>query len=144
EGPFTSHFSTAPHAAHPLPKEADPKTFLPSGRGRLLVAGTSRLAAPEMPAGDAGPVFLMNAVDWMAMEDDLSAIRAKGIVFRPLQEIPPTAKLVLRWFLILTPPGLAMGFGLLRLRSRRGERKRREAEYSAAAPPPPVHEPSLP
>ncbi len=127
EGPFTSHFSTAPQAAHPLPKEADPKTFIPSGRGRLLVAGTSRLAAPEMPAGDAGPVFLMNAVDWMAMEDDLSAIRAKGIVFRPLQEIPPTAKLVLRWFLILTPPGLAMGFGLLRLRSRRGERKRRAA-----------------
>lgn len=133
EGDFTSHFSTAPGAAHPLPPEADPKTFIPSGRGRLLVAGTSRLAAPEMPAGDAGPVFLMNAVDWMALEEDLSAIRAKGVVFRPLQEIPAAAKTLLRWFLILTPPALAAGFGLLRLRSRRSERRRRQAEYSAGS-----------
>lgn len=111
--------------------EADPKAFRPESPdgARLLVVGTSRFADPEMPGGEAGAAFLLNVMDWMALDSDLIAIRSKGAVFRPLREIPAPYKTAVRWANILLPSFLAMGAGFLRYGRRRRMSRRRLELY---------------
>ncbi|MFH2204655.1 MAG: GldG family protein [Elusimicrobiota bacterium] len=131
-GPFTSYFSSEPDGRRPIPKGADRAAHrAQSGDGaRLVVAGTSRFAHPDMPVGESGPAFLLNLADWMALDADLIAIRAKGILFRPLREIPPSAKRIVRWINIFGPIFFVTGFGFLRLRLRAAARRRRVNTYS--------------
>ncbi|MBI5244782.1 MAG: GldG family protein [Elusimicrobia bacterium] len=129
EDEFTSAFPNPP-------KGADPKAFLPKSvrPGRLLVIGTSRFAAPDMPSGETGPAFLMNVVDWLALESDLLSIRSKGAVYRPLLEVHPALKTAVRWSNILGPSLLVAAFGLYRLRKRRSSRAFRRAFYASTNP----------
>ena len=142
EGPFTSGF--APPLK--LPAGADPKAFLAKSArpGRLFVAGTSRFASPDMPAGEAGMIFLLNLADWLALEGDLAGIRSKTSVFRPLSEVSAPAKALLRWANLVGPSAFVILFGLHRLRRRRAARDFRRALYGSrpAAAPPPADEPS--
>ena len=138
EDRFESYFS----AARKPPAEADPKVFIARSAkpARLLVVGTSRFASPDMPAGNAGPVFLMNIVDWLAQESDLASIRSKTAVYRPLLEVTPALKTVIRWANILLPSLLVVAFGLYRLKRRRSQRIFRTALYGTA----PLPEPQAP
>jgi hypothetical protein len=133
EDKFTSCFSTGTRR---LPAGADAGAFVSRSLkpGRLFVSGTSRFASADMPAGEAGPVLLMNLVDWLALESDLAAIRAKNAVFRPLLEVAPVLKTAIRWTNILLPSLLAVGFGLYRLRRRRLQRAFRRTLYAPANP----------
>ena len=133
EDEFSSYFSTGTRRP---PKGAQAAAFVSRGprTGRLFVAGTSRFASSDMPAGEAGPVLLMNLVDWLALENDLAAIRSKSAVFRPLYETAPAVKTALRWANILCPSLLAVAFGLHRFRRRRLRRAFRKALYAPANP----------
>ena len=137
-GPFTSRFSADTSSARRLPKGADPSAFVPRGKadGRLVLVGTSRFAHPDMPAGEVGAVFLMNLVDWMAMDSDLIQIRAKGAVFRPLRELSShLQRAAIRWADVLGPSLLVAAFGFLRLRARRRLRLDRVRAYAPPARP---------
>ncbi len=116
EGPFESTYSS-PSAAG----------FLARSRpgARLLVVGTSGFARGDLPAGDTGPAFLLNAVDWMALDEDLIAIRSKEVAHRPLREVPAGAKAALSWVCVLLPSALLMAGGGIRLRARRSASARR-------------------
>ncbi|MFH1724035.1 MAG: GldG family protein [Elusimicrobiota bacterium] len=132
EDSFTSYFSTAAGSARPIPAEADAGAFLAASRGksRLLVVGTSRFIDPQMSRRDTGPVFLLNVIDWLALDSELISIRSKGVVFRPLREIPAGLKKTVRWGNILAPAALVIGFGMFRFYGRRRRRGWRVAAYS--------------
>jgi hypothetical protein len=122
QGPFTSYFKKGS-----LPRSVP--------GARFILAGTSRFAHPEMPASESGAVLLLNLVDWMLLDSDLIAIRAKGAVFRPLREIgSPTAKAVIRWLDILGPAFLVAVFGAARFRARRSLCRRRAEESRPLEP----------
>jgi gliding-associated putative ABC transporter substrate-binding component GldG len=129
QGPFRSFFSG--EGAPDTPDGSTPPERSPD-EARLIVAGTARIASPDMPVGGAAAAFLLNAVDWMSLDEDLIAIRSKGALHRPLREIPPPAKTAVRWINILLPGFLAAGFGAFRFSRRRSARARRKRDYATA------------
>jgi len=135
EDRFRSWFDAGQDAAHPLPKDVPAESFIRSSTApvRLLVAGSSRFADPQLPPGDSGPAFLLNLVDWLAMDADLIGIRSKGAVFRPLRELPASRKALVRWVNMLLPVLLVLAFGLFRLARRRAHRARRAVAYRLRA-----------
>jgi ABC-2 type transport system permease protein len=124
-GPFTSFFS-----GKQLPGEALRKTFqeISSEDSRLLVVGSAGFARADM--GEAGTALLLNTVDWMLLDEDLSWMRAKGFRLRPLRDISDSAKFQIRWAGVFGPLLLIAGVGLLRLRWRRNTRQRRDREWA--------------
>lgn len=133
EDRFSSYFSTATDAAQPVPAKTDKSKFLArsGAKNRLLVVGTSMFAdADASRRGGSGPVFLMNLVEWSALDSDLISIRSKGVVFKPLREISVMSKRLVRWGNILLPAALVMAFGMVRLWRRRRNRSRRIAIYT--------------
>lgn len=132
EDSFQSYFSTTPGTARPLPKGADPKIFLDSsaGKGRLLVTGTARFAEEDIRSRGTGPIFLLNIIDWLALDSDLIAIRSKGGVFKPLREVPAGYKALVRWGNILGPALLVIFFGVFRMYWRRRLLARRIRDYT--------------
>lgn len=133
EGPFNSLFSG--EGAPAKPKGVEQRAFIARGpeEGRLLVIGTARIASPEMPVGGAAAALLLNAVDWMALDNDLIAIRSKTAMHRPLREIPTRAKTLTRWVNILLPGFLVAAFGAFRLSRKSKARARRRVLYSVAS-----------
>jgi len=122
QGPFTSYFKTSA-----LPRSAP--------GARFILAGTSRFAHPDMPDSESGAVLLLSLVDWMLLDSDLIAIRAKGSVFRPLREVGnPAAKAAIRWLDILGPAFLIAVFGAARFRTRRSLSRRRAEESRPREP----------
>ncbi|MCX5787139.1 MAG: GldG family protein [Elusimicrobia bacterium] len=115
--------------------------------GRLAVVGTSKIVSESFRVPSTNYVFLLNMMDWLALDADLIAIRSKAVGFRPLAEIPAGGKALVRYALIFVPPMLAVGLGLLRWRARRKACARRVAEFgepSAAPPAPAPAEPDAP
>lgn len=134
EDSFLSYFSTAASAAHHLPKQASASAFLAAspGKGRLLFVGTARFAEEDLRGRGTGPVFLLNIIDWLALDSDLIAIRSKGGVFKPLREVATEYKALVRWGNILGPALLVVLFGSFRMYRRRRLQLRRLAAYSPA------------
>lgn len=135
EGPFGSYFSKSAGPGRAVPSGA-PAGHLSAARdgSRLLVLGTSRFARGEISGMDPGALFLMTLVDWLALDDDLLAIRTKGSVFRPLREIGSHyKKAAIRWANILGPALIVAVLGLLRLRRRGALRRARAARYAPDA-----------
>lgn len=134
EDSFQSYFSTAAGAAHPLPKQSSASSFLASslGKSRLLFVGTARFVEEDLRGHGTGPVFLLNIIDWSALDSDLIAIRSKGGVYKPLREVPAEYKVLVRWGNILGPALLVALFGSLRMYRRRKLQSRRLAAYAPA------------
>jgi ABC-type uncharacterized transport system involved in gliding motility auxiliary subunit len=132
EDRFTSYFSTV--AARALPRKADPARFRESGKGRLVVIGTSLFADRRLGGRDpSGQVFLANLMEWSAMDSDLISIRAKRAVFRPLREVSVAVKRLVRWANILLPPLLVALAGVLRYWLARRARSARAGLYGKEA-----------
>ena len=117
-------------AKSPLAKAARP--------GRLAVIGTSKVISESFRVPAANYIFMLNLMDWLAMDADLIAIRNKSVAFRPLSEIPAPAKALVRYTLIFVPPLVAVALGLARWRWRARQRRQRVAMYAvepSAQPP---------
>ncbi|MBI4348244.1 MAG: GldG family protein [Elusimicrobia bacterium] len=140
ETEFSPALATAPKGMKPkapLAKAARP--------GRLAVVGTSRVMSPSYRVPAANYAFMLNLMDWLALDAELIAIRNKAVAFRPLREIPAGRKALIRYTLIFVPPLLAVAGGLWRWRARRVQRDRRVAAYGTPPPaPPPPAQPSEP
>ncbi|HWN80552.1 MAG TPA: Gldg family protein, partial [Candidatus Udaeobacter sp.] len=90
-GKFKSYFADKP--VPPLPTDStgvgmpgDPPKLTESQPTQIVVLGTSQLfAANFVGQFQANMTFLMNALDWMALGEDLIAIRSRSVTERPLK-----------------------------------------------------------
>ncbi len=94
---------------------------------RLLVVGTSWLPSDgilsylmriERSDRVSDLAFMSNAIDWLTADEDLIAVRAKGIEEPPLESIDDSKRITLKYGLIAGIPLLFILFGIVRWRIR--------------------------
>ena len=85
---------------------------------RILVMG-SGFPPQDGMADDEDLIFFMNAVDWLVQDAELIKIRNRGLSDRPLAEISPAAKSVLRYANVIGVPLLLVLLGIARWRWRK-------------------------
>ncbi len=92
--------------------------------GRLLVVGAPALLDDEFMDG-SNAVFALNALDWLAADDALIALRSRGVTDRPLMDINRDARAAWKGLWMFGLPAMMVLAGLgrwwwLRNRARRG------------------------
>lgn len=86
--------------------------------GELMVVSDSKFLSDQ--SGMTVPdnlVFIMNAVDYLAGDEELISLRSREITSRPLQEIEDSTKKGWKWANMLLPSILIIGLGFLQLRN---------------------------
>lgn len=102
-----------------------------NGSSRLVVVGSTQFAGtPDFKAPDANLSFLLNMADWLSQDVDLIAIRSKAVTFRPLKEVSPSSKRLIRYADFFLPPLLAILVGLIVWRRRETHRQRMREEFA--------------
>ena len=72
--------------------------------------------------------LMVNSIDWLSDETGLINLRTKGVTSRPLDQIEDSTKTMLKYLNFLLPIILIIGYGLLRMQTKRNIRLRRMAE----------------
>ncbi len=104
-----------------------------TGGGRLVVVGDGDFPI-NGPAGQQRQLspdninLMVNAIDWLSDDTGLIALRTKGIQYRPLDEIEPGTKTLLKYLNFFLPLLLLGGYGLLRAQLNRKKRNQRMEE----------------
>ncbi len=108
--------------------DAERKGFVrEGGPARLVVVGTSTVFWNEL-LRDANLIFALNALDWLAHDEDLIALRGRGVHVRLLPALSEGEKRFWKGLWIAGLPLVALGWGLVRWRRLR----RREREGAGA------------
>ena len=84
---------------------------------RFIVSGCARFADGRY-ASPSNLTFFLNAIDWLAQDESLIAIRSKGVSERPLRPVSKGIKRTVRWLDILLPSVLLIVVGFIRWRKR--------------------------
>lgn len=120
---FTGPYTVACVVHDTLRSAFQPKL---KGLGRLVVTGTSKLIGQY--GSPSGETFFLNACDWLAQDELLIAIRSKVIIDRPIKQLTPVVRNIIKYLNMLLPIVGLIGFGLLRLKLRRKKIKERIGE----------------
>ena len=89
-------------------------------RGRVVVVGTGDFASDRYAQNSPeNLVFVQNAVDWLAQDDALIAIRSKNRTPPPLVFTSTAMRDAVKYGNMIGVPGLLVVLGLLRLWRRR-------------------------
>ena len=88
--------------------------------GELILVSDSKFLADD--AGMSIPenmVFLMNAIDYLAGEKELIALRSREITNRPLDEIEDGTRTRWKWANVLLPSLIIVGLGFYRSKNEK-------------------------
>jgi ABC-2 type transport system permease protein len=92
----------------------------PGAHGRLIVVGSADFASDRyVRGGDASVVFVQNAVDWLAQDEALIAIRSKDRSPPPLVFTSAATREAVKYGNLIGIPLLLIGVGGVRLWRRR-------------------------
>jgi gliding-associated putative ABC transporter substrate-binding component GldG len=119
-GSFKSYFEnrSVPRGDTTVP--ASQLTVMSDGpETRLIVIGDSHLALDTYASDPSNIAFLLNAVDWLALDEGLIQIRTRGVTNRPLAEVSEGVKTTVKYANILGPASLVILFGVIRWQIRR-------------------------
>ncbi|MFN3966618.1 MAG: Gldg family protein, partial [Endomicrobiia bacterium] len=83
-----------------------------SSGGRIVVVGNSRFIQNE-------PAFFMNLIDYLMQDEDLIAIRSKGVSYRPLKQTSYGVRLTFKYISIFFVPILVIIYGIIRWNLRK-------------------------
>ena len=120
EGSFASAFADADTLS--VDRTQSPETqMVVVGDGDFLVNGTGR-RQQRLPPGNIN--LAANSIDYLAGDTGLLALRTQQVTSRPLRQIAPTSKTVLKYLNVLLPIGLVVGYGLVRYRRNQAQRRR--------------------
>jgi gliding-associated putative ABC transporter substrate-binding component GldG len=106
-----------PKAGEVLPSEPPPPS-----PARVVVAASDSLWLDPF-FGKSNQALLLNVVDWLVGDDDLLAVRSRGMRAAPLADIGEARRRTVKYGNIVGLPGLVVLAGLTRWRRRR-ERSR--------------------
>ena len=126
QGKFSSAFA----AESDKPFITDPAKMLKkSAEARVLVVGNGGFLQDKY--GDpAGGLFFANAVDWLAQDESLTSIRARLGGERPIGELEPWQKGLVKYGNMIGVPLLFLLFGGFLWSLRRARRRRYQATYN--------------
>jgi gliding-associated putative ABC transporter substrate-binding component GldG len=124
QGKFDSYFKSIP-AAPDTSKGTPPNITLKNetNDARIIVVGEGNFPQDPYLSGGSSVNFFMNAVDWLAQDEDLIQIRTKDIVARPLAEVSSGTKQFVKYANILGPSLLVILLGIARWMIRRGRKQ---------------------
>lgn len=92
--------------------------------GELMLVSDSKFMSDDagMSVND-NLIFMLNAVDYLAGDEDLISLRSREITNRPLQDLADSTRKRWKWFNMLIPSLLIIAFGFYRMRkeSKRAE-----------------------
>ncbi len=88
--------------------------------GELMLISDSKFLSDEggMSVND-NLVFLMNAVDYLADDEDLISLRSREITSRPLEELEDSTRKKWKWANMLLPSLLVLTFGFFQMRKEK-------------------------
>jgi ABC-type uncharacterized transport system involved in gliding motility auxiliary subunit len=118
----TQEFSRDSLARRVLAVQVAPAATGPTaaGHARLIVVGSADFVADHyLRAGDASLVFVQNAVDWLAQDEALIAIRSKDRSPPPLVFTSHATRQAVKYGNLIGIPLLLIGLGGVRLWRRR-------------------------
>jgi len=95
------------------------------GDGDFLVNGQGQ-RQQRLPEGNIN--FAANSIDYLAGDTGLLSLRTQRVTSRPLIQIAPSTKTILKYLNVLLPLLLVMGYGLVRYRRNRARRRRWKEE----------------
>ncbi|MFB6272374.1 MAG: GldG family protein [Salinibacter sp.] len=120
EGTFSSAFAGTDTLS--VERTQSPKTKLVViGDGDFIVNGTKRRKR-RLPEGNVN--LVANSVDYLAGDTGLIALRTQRVTSRPLMQLKPTTKTILKYLNVLLPILLVIGYGLVRYRRNQAQRRR--------------------
>ena len=114
-------FNSDPSLHHPVRKfqkhHADSKLI--NGGELMLVSDSKFLADDAGMSVNDNLIFLMNAVDYLAGDEDLISLRSREITSRPLQELENSTRKKWKWANMLIPSLLVLTFGFFQMRKEK-------------------------
>jgi gliding motility-associatede transport system auxiliary component len=128
EGTFPSHFAgttvTRPGAEA---DKAQVQVPAPAAKpGRLMVVGSGEVLRDQYQMGGDNMPFVMNAIDWLARDEGLIALRSRGVTDRPLKAVSDAERDGIKAVDMLGGAVLLIAFGLVRWKLRSARRRRLE------------------
>jgi gliding-associated putative ABC transporter substrate-binding component GldG len=85
---------------------------------RIIVVGDGDFMRDDFAGNRGNLTFFINIVDFLADDAGLITIRSKDIAQPPLEQVSDGTKKLLKYGILLLPPFLVIGYGLLRWRRR--------------------------
>jgi gliding-associated putative ABC transporter substrate-binding component GldG len=94
------------------------KVLKESPETRILVAGSGFMPLDEL--GDQEDyIFFVNSVDWLVQDPEMITIRNRGLSDRPIADLSPTARNIMRYFNVIGIPLVFILFGIVRWQWRK-------------------------
>jgi gliding-associated putative ABC transporter substrate-binding component GldG len=119
-GTFSSAFAGVDSLA--VERTTSPETdLLVVGDGDFLVNGSGQ-RQQRLPDGNIN--LVANSVDYLVDDTGLISLRTQRVTSRPLVQLTPTTKTILKYVNVLLPILLVVGYGLVRYRRNRARRRR--------------------
>jgi gliding-associated putative ABC transporter substrate-binding component GldG len=128
EGTFSSAFADVDTLSVERTRSPETKVAV-FGDGDFIVNGTGQ-RKQRLPGGNIN--LMANSIDYLAGDTGLLSLRTQRVTSRPLKQIAPTTKTILKYVNVLLPILLVIGYGLVRYRRNQARRQRwKEAGLSA-------------
>ncbi len=128
EGRFASAFAGTDTLSVERTKSPDTKVVV-IGDGDFIVNGEGE-RKQRLPDGNIN--LVANSIDYLAGDTGLLALRTQRVTGRPLMQLKPGTKTILKYVNVLVPILLVVGYGLVRYRRNRNQRRRWKEEGLAA------------
>ncbi len=138
QGPLTSYFKgkTQPTATAPASATTSTTTVTtPAARvdsvatNRMIVVGSSKFVKHGTILNGDNVTFFANAIDWLAQDDGMISIRAKGGAVPHIKQVDDLTRNVIKWGLFLGLPVIVFVLAIIRFRIRQ---KRMQRKYHVA------------
>jgi gliding-associated putative ABC transporter substrate-binding component GldG len=128
EGTFSSAFAGVDTLSVERTRSPETKMVV-VGDGDFMVNGTGQ-RKQRLPDGNIN--LVANSIDYLAGDTGLLSLRTQRVTSRPLKQIAPTTKTILKYVNVLLPILLVIGYGLVRYRRNQARRQRwKEAGLTA-------------
>ncbi len=99
-------------------------TLTGSPETRMVVVGDADFVMDQNIRGVDNLAFFLNIVDWLSQDEALISIRSKQVTARPLKQISPGTKKLIKYGNTLGLPFLVIVFGLVRWQIRKQVKRR--------------------
>ncbi len=119
QGSFKSYFSDMDKSELEAEIGFVDSIMTQSPETRLVIVGDADFVTDQNITGTDNLTFFLNMVDWLSQDEALIAIRSKQVTTRPLKEISPGARKLIKYGNTFGLPFLVILFGVVRWQIRR-------------------------